>query len=188
MKIITVNEKNITSVYGKVKNFFQNKNHTGFEAFHNYDCGFHKVKPMEDVKNPIREYPDVLEVKLLKFLDKWKIDIKLTAMSMITIQDGDKIAFLGNRIIHKDGDNFPLKRYQYTVFTQKEMSMETCQKLHKDAYKERMAYERKRIPERKREWEEEKMRVRKEISDFFLILNGTVLGVEPKGLFLQQEG
>lgn len=124
MRVITVNNKNITSVYGKLKKFFCNKNHTRFEAFHNFNCGFHHISPMpEDYPGEadiIREYPCTMPSEVILrpcYLDKNKMIIVVSSCSII-IEEGNQIVLSGDRLIIKSGW-FYEDVHMYTVVTKK---------------------------------------------------------------------
>jgi len=122
MKVFTVTEDNIKEICGRVRKFFYNRNETGFASWHTFDCGFKKRisryialdGPKKDV-DTYYKYPAPLEVKLND--DQDRIIVYLTASDSFSIKPGDKIAFLGNRIVHKEkwiirGHNFIYTVYQ----------------------------------------------------------------------------
>lgn len=108
MKVITINDSNIKDVFGRLKKFFYNKNHTGFESWHNFDCGFKKkhinryitLKDDKEYKCYTGNiYPSPLLVSLGCFHDEYYISIKLDYENILHLDIGDKICFLSNRII-----------------------------------------------------------------------------------------
>lgn len=128
MKTITITERNIKSVYGRLKRFFYNNNHTGFEEWHNFDCGFKKhISPIIYIgKNKIRntnEYPapDYIEYNSKETKSALRnnssyISIRFTKTHGTCLYVGDKIAFCGNRIIYRSEEIGGEHKYCYSVF------------------------------------------------------------------------
>lgn len=149
MKIITINKGNIASVYGKLKKFFCNKKHTGFETFHNFNCGFHNISPMLNCPtykaDTTKEYARVsLSGVVLRPSNVYKgrmvIQVKLSEANSIIFNEGDKVAFLGGCLIHKSkwiGKNI----YQYMVIMQKAMPLEKEFALKEKAVRQKKAQE-----------------------------------------------
>ena len=106
MKIITITEENMKSIHGRLKKFFYNKNHTGFEEWHNFDCGFKKhISPLIYIGNDkirnVHEYPspNFIEYKSIGTVPDIRcsyILIGLTESDGDSLHIGDKIAFCGN--------------------------------------------------------------------------------------------
>lgn len=126
MRVITITEKNMKSVYGRLKKFFYNKNHTGFEEWHNFDCGFKKhISPLiyieKDKIRNIHKYPSPDSVEYnpkgtVAGISYSYILLRLTASDGDSLCVGDKIAFCGNRIIYRTKGFFGGHKFIYTVF------------------------------------------------------------------------
>lgn len=127
MRAITLTEKNIKSVYGRIRKFFYNNHLTGFECWHNFDCGFKKhISPIiytgEGKKiNVKREYPSPKYIEYRRkgtvpYFNYSYISLMLTATSGDSLRVGDKIAFCGNRIIYRTKFFCGNHKYIYTVF------------------------------------------------------------------------
>lgn len=126
MKVITITENNIKEVYGRLKKFFYNSNTTGFEEWHNFDCGFKKhISPViyigKDKIRNINTYPSPNNVK---YMSKGSVPgisysyilVRLTATNSFSLQPGDKISFCGNRIIYRHKSILRDHNYTYSVF------------------------------------------------------------------------
>lgn len=138
MRVITITEKNIKNVYARIRKFFYNNNRTGFESWHNFDCGFkkrinrniHLYGEKYGEKMTISYmYPSPEEIKL----DGQYIHIYYVAGESTTLKIGDKIAFLGNRITFREKWMYGHMRYIYTVFQATPMSKETQENLRRKA-------------------------------------------------------
>lgn len=126
MKIITITEENIKSVYGKLRKFFYNNNHTGFEEWHNFDCGFKKhISPMiyigkDKIRNVLKyPSPNAIEYRhkgTIPGISYSYISLILTATDRDSLHIGDKIAFCGNRIIYRTKCTWGDHEYIYTTF------------------------------------------------------------------------
>lgn len=126
MKIITITEENIKSVYGKLRKFFYNNNHTGFEEWHNFDCGFKKhISQMiyieKDKVRNVLKYPSPNAIKYrhkgtVPSISYSYISLMLTATDEDILQVGDKIAFCGNRIVYRTKYFWGNYKYIYTTF------------------------------------------------------------------------
>ena len=120
MKVLTITENNIKEVYGRLKKFFFNKNSTGFEEWHNFDCGFKKHISTEifignkRIRN-IRQYPSPDHIRF-DDIGSGYIILNLTATDSSGLQCGDKIAFCGNRIIFRTKCFWGDHKYIYSVF------------------------------------------------------------------------
>lgn len=121
MKVFIVTENNIKEIYGRVYKFFYNRNKTGFACWHTFDCGFKKkisryiaLDTQKKDTDTYYKYPSPLEVKLND--EQNRIIIYLTATDSFSIKPGDKIAFLGNRIIHKEKWIIRGYDFVYTVY------------------------------------------------------------------------
>lgn len=129
MKAITITKENIGWVYSRLSKFFYNKNRTGFEEWHNFDCGFKKhisrYITIDGEKEEICNYfPSPELIELVEKGNTW-IRIVFTPNSIDTLEVGDKIAFLSNRIIIKNKWGItPLGKNIYTVYQVKSMSEE----------------------------------------------------------------
>lgn len=129
MKVITITKDNISEMYSRLKKFFYNKNRTGFEEWHNFDCGFKKhinrYITLDGVKEEICNYfPSPESVELIEKGNTW-IRIVFTANNIDMLEVGDKIAFLSNRIITKKKWHIAsLGKNIYTVYQVKPMSEE----------------------------------------------------------------
>ena len=129
MKVITITEKNIKEVYGRLKKFFYNNNHSGFEEWHNFDCGFKKhISPLLHIgKDKIRNVNNYPSPDAIEYNQKGTgsyIILRLTATDGDSLHIGDKIAFLGNKIIYRTKGFFAGHKYIYTVFQAASMSDE----------------------------------------------------------------
>lgn len=126
MKVITISEKNMKSVCGRLRKFFYNKNHTGFEEWHNFDCGFKKhISPLiyigkDKIRNVLKyPSPDAVEYNpkgTVLGIGYSYILLRLTASDGDSLRTGDKIAFCGNRIIYRTKCSWGKHKYIYTVF------------------------------------------------------------------------
>ena len=126
MKAITITEKNMKSVYGKLKKFFYNNNQTGFEEWHNFDCGFKKhISPIIQIgENKIRNVlkypsPNAIEYRhkgTVPGIGYSYISLMLTATNRDSLHIEDKIAFCGNRIIYRTKCCWGDHKYIYTTF------------------------------------------------------------------------
>lgn len=126
MRAITITERNIKSVYGRLKKFFYNNNHTGFEEWHNFDCGFKKhISPIiyigKDKIRNVHKYPSPNAVKYrykgtVPGISYSYISLMLTAADGDSLHIGGKIAFCGNRVIYRTKCNWGDHNYIYTVF------------------------------------------------------------------------
>ena len=119
MKVITISEKNMKEVYGRIRKFFYNKNNTGFISWHNFDCGFKKHIPalkFDDGERVIHKYPSPNDVMLLQMGGNSYIGLRLTATDGMSLACGDKIAFVGNRIICRKEWFLDNHKYVYDVF------------------------------------------------------------------------
>lgn len=114
------------SVYGKLKKFFYNNNQTGFEEWHNFDCGFKKhISPIIQIgENKIRNVlkypsPNAIEYRhkgTVPGINYSYISLMLTATDGDSLHIGDKIAFCGNRIIYRTKWIWGNHEYIYTTF------------------------------------------------------------------------
>lgn len=145
MKVITITEKNINDVYGKLCKFFYNNNSTGFESWHNFDCSFKK-----HISRYIYKYPK-LRGETIRISHSYpapekislganKIVVSLTAGEGYTLDCGDKIAFLGNRIIQRREWGYSEEKYVYEVFQALPMSKQEQEERQLAAKREEMAY------------------------------------------------
>lgn len=126
MRVITITEKNIKSVYGRLKKFFYNNNHTGFEEWHNFDCGFKRhISPIIHIgKNKVRNIHKYPSPDAIKYNHKGTVPgivhsyvlLILTAVNRDALHIGDKISFCGNRIIYRTESSLGNCKYIYTVF------------------------------------------------------------------------
>lgn len=129
MKAITITKDNIGEVYSRIKKFFYNKNRTGFEEWHNFDCGFkrhiNRYITLDGIKKEICNYfPSPELIELVGKGNTW-IRIVFTPNSIDTLEVGDKVAFLGNRIIIKQKWGItPAGKNIYIVYQAKSMSEE----------------------------------------------------------------
>ena len=141
MKVITVTEENLDVIFGRLYKFFYNKHKTGFTCWHNFDCGFKRhINPIVEIDgekiNVMREYPTPAKMRLNNGLFTYSdyILINLTANDSELIEPGDKIAFLGNRIIIRSKwFSFSEYNYIYTVYQAEPMSDERKWSLHLSA-------------------------------------------------------
>lgn len=153
MKVITITEENIKSVYGKLRKFFYNRNQTGFEEWHNFDCGFGRISPYIHIDgNKIRnihKYPAPDEVMYYPkgtvpgISSYGYIVIRLTATDCDSLRCGDKIAFCGNRIVYRTKATYSFRhRYIYSVFQVLPMSKRKQEQKKWYAEQEAKMYER----------------------------------------------
>lgn len=150
MRVITITEKNMKSVYGRLRKFFYNKNHTGFEEWHNFDCGFKKhISPLiyigkDKIRNVLKyPSPDVVEYNpkgTVAGIGYSYISLRLTASDGGSLHTGDKIAFCGNRIICRTKGFFGGYKYIYTVFQVLPMVQSTQNKMKAWAEQEAAMY------------------------------------------------
>lgn len=136
MRSITITEKNINEICGRLRKFFYNNNKTGFETWHNFDCGFKKrIDPNieiagEKIRNII-SYPAPLSISLETSLFGSKhIIIHYTAEDSESLQIGDKIAFCGNRIMMRQKWCLSDYKYVYSVYQVKPMDLKQQKKTH----------------------------------------------------------
>lgn len=120
MKVITVTEKNIKEVYGRLNKFFNNRNKNGYVEWHNFDCGFKKrINPYIFIDGQkIRTdniYTSYAHVEMDTMHGRTFIRMKLSYTDAGIIEVGDKIAFLGNRFIHRE--KFTLSKHKYIYST-----------------------------------------------------------------------
>lgn len=126
MKVVTITEKNIKSVCGRLKKFFYNNNHTGFEEWHNFDCGFKRhISPLiyignNKIKNVLQyPSPETIEYKqkgTVSGISYSYILLRFTASDGDSLHIGDKIAFCGNRVVYRTKCFWGDYKYIYTVF------------------------------------------------------------------------
>lgn len=146
MKVITITDENIKSVYGRLKKFFYNKNRTGFEEWHNFDCGFKKhISPYLDylyIKEKktrvVNRYPSPNSVTYEKKgtvpgISYDYILINLDAGHSIGFCAGDKIAFCGNRIITRTDCFWGYHKYIYAVFQATPIGKKEQKRMHDEA-------------------------------------------------------
>lgn len=132
MKVITITENNMRDVYGRLKKFFYNNNRTGFEEWHNFDCGFKKhISPEiyigEDRIRNVNTYPSPNAIKYQETgtvagINYSYIVLNFTASEGDSLRCGDKIAFCGNRIIYRTKCVWGDYNYIYSVFQALPMS------------------------------------------------------------------
>lgn len=117
MKVITVTEKNIKDVYARMKKFFYNKNYTGFTSCHNFDCGFKKrISKYIEIDGEKISVERQYLAPLKMFLENDTIYINLNVIDGCHLTCGDKIAFLGNRIMFRNTWRLMGSNYVYHVF------------------------------------------------------------------------
>lgn len=151
-KVITITENNIKEVYGRLRKFFYNNNETGFEGWHNFDCGFKKHINRNIYINGKKVptcimYPAPDEIELILKRDEnnyYNLDfirISLTATDSFSLQYGDKIAFCGNRIILRTKCFFSGYKYIYSVYQVNPMPKERQYRMKRNAELEYEAWE-----------------------------------------------
>ncbi len=147
MKAIVITPNNIKDVYGRLRKFFYNKNKTGFESWHNFNCGFKKhisrYITISDDDYPKEEkykisimYPAPEEIELCNYHKEYVIfdekrdsvpyiRMRITATDCTVFDVGNKIAFCGNRIIHKSKlfDEYVYQVYQATPMSDHEQNI-----------------------------------------------------------------
>ena len=151
MKIITITEKNMKSIHGRLKKFFYNKNYTGFEEWHNFDCGFKKhISPLiyigkDKIRNVLKyPSPDAVEYNpkgTVPGISYSYISLRLTASDGDSLHIGDKIAFCGNRIIYRTKCSWGNHKFIYTVFQVLPMKKEKQNQMKLWAEREEAMYE-----------------------------------------------
>lgn len=151
MRTITITERNIKSVYGRLKKFFYNNNHTGFVEWHNFDCGFKKhISPIiyigKDKIRNVHQYPSPNAVKYrhkgtMPGISYSYISLMLTAADGDSLHIGDKIAFCGNRVIYRTKCNWGDHNYIYTVFQVLQMEENKQNQMKLWAEREEAIYE-----------------------------------------------
>lgn len=131
MKTIIVTKQNIKEVYGRLRKFYNNKNSNGIIEWHNFDCGFKKhISPYINIggKQVRVENKYSGNVKLrLEGMDKSEpyIIIGFSATDTGVVKVGDKLAFLGNRYIHREDWVFKHEySYIYSTYQLVKMSYE----------------------------------------------------------------
>lgn len=135
MKVITITENNIKEIYGRLNKFFHNNNATGFEEWHNVNCGFkrHISRDMyidgRKILNMSAKFPapDIrIDQKDLTIV------VEFTALKSENIQIGDRIAFCGNHIILCTQETFfDEKKIFYTVYQALSMTQEAQEKMRR---------------------------------------------------------
>lgn len=126
MRVITITEKNMKDIYGRLKKFFYNNNKTGFEEWHNFDYGFKKhisseIYIGEDKIRNVLTYPSPNSIEYnpkgtVPGISYDFISLHLTASDGDSLRCGDKIAFCGNRIIYRTKCSWGSYKYIYSVF------------------------------------------------------------------------
>lgn len=101
MKTVTINKDNIQFVYGRLKKFFNNNNNTCFETWFNLNCGFKKrIKPMWGFNHTTIIGNHIYENDITIMAGDEGIWFPTFGMDINDIMIGDKISFLGNRIVY----------------------------------------------------------------------------------------
>lgn len=157
MKVITITNRNIKEICGKMKKFFYNNNKTGFISWHNFSCGFKHISPMIELDGSMirveHTYPAPRSITLSR--NNKIISVSLTATDAFGLKEGDKIAFCGNRIITRQNWGFIFgkeKQYLYTVFQVLPMEKEKQNRLHTNAENEAAEYEEEYYKELEEEY------------------------------------
>lgn len=154
MKVFTVTDDNINYIFGRVVKFFYNNHETGFESWHSFDCGFKKHIPRKILIDGKKvstgiHYPKPLKISAYSrgrvtpggndILES--IIINLTATDNDSIHIGDKIAFMGNRIILRQKWLFTKdNNWIYTVYQVKPMRHDAQIAMHEYAEMENKAF------------------------------------------------
>jgi len=144
----TVTERNIHTIYGKIKRFFYNKTedeHVGFTMHHNFDCGWKNIKPYNVNKERIFK-PDCVDL-VHGFISTKERFIKLILQEEVSgfvIKVGDKVQFNGNRFILQSKWLGTGYNYSYEVFERVELSESDLYDIHHrrcdDAYYASICY------------------------------------------------
>lgn len=145
MQAITITEKNIRQIYGRIRKFFYNRHSTGFDEWHNFDCGFKKhISPnllIEGKKTRVvNHYPAPEEIEFVD-ANGGRIIIRLTEMDGDMLECGDRIAFYGNRIIHQKKWIWSDMNYIYTTYQVAQMDKNTQEQIKMHAKLEAMMIE-----------------------------------------------
>lgn len=132
MRVVTVTKDNINEVYGRLKKFYNNKNHNGIIEWHNFDCGFKKhISPYIIIDGEKVRVENKYSGKVrLKLEDSGKepyIVIDFSATDIGSVKIGDRIAFLGNRYIHRE-DWWSKREYSYIYSTYQMIKMDDNEK------------------------------------------------------------
>ena len=123
MKAITVTEKNIKSINGRLKRFFK---HGDFMVWHNFDCGMKKhISRYIDINIPghYEKHVDTMypyrgiTVHERVYSDKiTTLYIEMNYDEGFRIKPGMKVAFLGNRVIIRSDFLSSIHKYCYQCF------------------------------------------------------------------------
>lgn len=132
MKIITITEKNANWVIGRLNRFFK---HDKMLVWHQFDCGIRKrlgsiidlgvnSRPFNNPKKMVDVTRMYDGVSFRKYNNPYIVDYYRDTVACIdlnydegyTIGIGDKIVFLGNRIIVRNNFNMIGHQYLYTCF------------------------------------------------------------------------
>lgn len=146
MKVIDITEKNIKDIYGRLRKFFYNNKKTGFEEWHNFDCGFkkhidRKIHIDNNKIEVVNQYTSPIEMECVGEENEKYIRILLSGTDGLVLHIGDKIAFCGNHIIIREKWSLNSHNYIYSVFQAKPMSKELQDSLRRQAEIERAEYE-----------------------------------------------
>lgn len=97
MKVITITDKNINSVYGRLKKFFSGRYE--FQEWHNFNCGF-KKRISNKIEINHHRIPIVHNYKSIQAVEmnNFGICIRINESCGELLQIGDRVAFLGNRV------------------------------------------------------------------------------------------
>lgn len=117
MKSVTITEENYKRIFSKLEKFF---NHKNIMSWHTYDCGTKKrisaYMPKDPHKpkkyNTTRLYPNPKTKRVKLNSGEDLLVINLDEHNSLTIQIGDTISFLGNRINLKR-EWIPHSNYKY---------------------------------------------------------------------------
>ena len=136
MNPMIITDKNINDVYTRLRKFFYNRNQTGFEAWHDYDCGFKKrIKRYIDEEGnrlDAQRYPAPVMITLEGNRSYGRcISVQLVAGEGFELCCGDKIAFYGNRIVCRtDWPHNDSIKYIYSTFQACPMTQEEQESIH----------------------------------------------------------
>lgn len=134
MKVITITENNMKEIYGRLNKFFHNNNATGFEEWHNVNCGFkrHISRDMyvDGRKINISARFPAPDIRIDQ--KSPSIIMEFTVLKVESLNLGDRIAFCGNRIILCTKETFFDEKLNcYTVYQALPMTQEAQEKMRR---------------------------------------------------------
>lgn len=137
----TVTLGNIDSVCGRMKKFFWNNNETGFETWHNFDCGWRNIKPY--CERRLIAPPTKIEIDSM-FEDTF-IRVALSATSTFIVKVGERINFSSNKIIIQSKWNITSYSYVYSIYQCAKMSKKQKDGYYREAENEALMFEQMEV-------------------------------------------